>query len=174
MLCTECFETSHPQTLLVGSDRLEMAGWLCFALPGWLYCAWRHALRIKACGVCGGVELIRESRAAAVRSAPVPGPDVPGPVRNLCGPVRWRRPFATPRARLAVGAPGALAALLAALVAVAGGSQPLVSGAIAACSIASAAGCLGYGARLWLGAQRGLAGCRAWTPDGREIRIELA
>ena len=65
MLCTDCFETSHPQTLLAGSDRIEMVAWLCFALPGWLYCWWRHRLRIKVCGVCGGSSLVREARVAA-------------------------------------------------------------------------------------------------------------
>ena len=65
MLCTDCFETSHPQTLLAGSDRIEMVAWLCFALPGWLYCWWRHMLRIKVCGVCGGSSLVREARVAA-------------------------------------------------------------------------------------------------------------
>lgn len=174
MLCTDCFETSHPQTLLVGSDRLEMLGWLCLLLPGWLYCAWRHALRIKVCGVCGGTGLVRESRAAAARCAPAAGRAAQGPVRNLCGPVRWHRPFATPRERLAAGAPGAAAALGAALLVAAGVPQPLASSGFAVCCAALAAVWLGCATWLWRGSQRSPAACRAWTPDGREIHIELA
>jgi hypothetical protein len=174
MLCTDCFETSHPQTLLDGSDRLEMLGWLCLFLPGWLYCAWRHALRTKACGVCGGTGLVRESRAAAARCVPLAGRGAQGRVRNLHGPVRWTRPFTTPRERLTAGAPGALAALFAALLAAADLPQPVASGGSALSGAALAAIWLGCGTRLWLGAQRGPGACRAWTPDGREIHIELA
>ena len=111
MLCTDCFETSPPQTLLPGSDRLEWLGWLCLGLPGWLYCAWRHALRVKVCGACGGSSLVREARAAAARAPLVEPP----PVRNLRGPVRWPRPFAAPRQRLRAGAPLVGASVLALL-----------------------------------------------------------
>jgi len=172
MLCTDCFETSRPQTLLVGSDRLEMAGWLCFALPGWLYCAWRHALRIKACGVCGGHSLVREARAAAARDPAAPTA-APPPVHSLRGPVRWPRSLATPRDRLQAGTPGVLAgsgALLAVLMTAAGSSPtwPFVLSLLG--SVTLGAAWLARHARLWLRTRA----CRAWLPDGREIRIELA
>ena len=47
MLCTDCGTTEHPITVLAGSDRLEMLGWLCLVIPGWLYCALRHLLRSR-------------------------------------------------------------------------------------------------------------------------------
>jgi len=176
MLCTECFETSHPETSLAGSDRIEMAGWLCFALPGWLYCWWRHALRIKVCGVCGSQSLVREARAAAVGEPAALTQPAPR-VSNLNGPVLWPRPFSTPRDRLHAGALGMLASLVA-----------LLGGGIAATHIASllipaicftfsgvlAAAWLVRGGLLWLRTRSRLCAARAWTQDGRPIHIEVA
>ena len=68
MLCTDCFVTAEPDTVLEGSDLLELLGWCCLAAPGLLYCWWRHALRIKVCAFCGSRELVREARAAAARA----------------------------------------------------------------------------------------------------------
>lgn len=173
MLCTDCFETSEPQTLLPGSDRLELAAWLCLALPGWLYCAWRHALRIKACGVCGGFALVREARASAGAARVVP----PARIRSLRGPLRWPAPFATPRERLYAGAPGALAALTALPAGVLAGAHA------APIPVWGSLACLAGGLTLawllrsvppWLHLRARSRACRAWLPDGREIHIELA
>jgi hypothetical protein len=172
MLCTGCFETSRPKTLLAGSDRVEVLAWLCFALPGWLYCAWRHALRTKACGVCGGTSLIREARAAAARDpqaalAPTP------PVESLRGPLRWPHDLATPRERLHAGAPGVLAGvccLLSALLAARAPGPGWLPALLLLGSLVLGSAWLVRHARQW---QRTRA-CRAWLPDGREIQIELA
>ena len=131
MLCTECFETSRPRTLLTGSDRIELVGWLCLALPGWLYCAWRHALRTKACAGCGGRSLVREARAAAARHVGAPLAPAPA-VQSLGARVRWPQPLATPRQRLRAGMPGVLAALvslLAGVLAAAGPAAPWLAAA---------------------------------------------
>ena len=94
MLCTDCGTTARPDTRLEGSDLAEMLGWLCLALPGWLYCAGRHALRIKVCPRCGGRELVREARARAEREAlPAPGSLFGPRIENLHGPVRWPAPL---------------------------------------------------------------------------------
>lgn len=177
MLCTECFETSHPQTLLAGSDRIEMVGWLCLALPGWLYCAWRHALRLKVCGACGSSALVREARAAAVQASAAERAEPAPEVRNLCGRVLWPRPFSTPRERLLAGGPGVLAsiaALLGSALAAAPGGGELAASFFLAASFVTAAAWMLHVTRRWHRARARLAGCRAWLPDGREIRIEPA
>ena len=103
MMCTECFRTTEADTVLEGSDIVEMIAWGCFGIPGMLYCWWRHALRIKVCSVCGSGELVREARAAAARCLPQAQPPHEPGVCNLSGPVRWPRPFAVPRERLRHG-----------------------------------------------------------------------
>ena len=67
MMCVDCGHVGVPDTLLPGSDFLELVLWSCLALPGLLYCGARHWLRMKACAQCGGASLLRESRAAALR-----------------------------------------------------------------------------------------------------------
>ncbi len=64
MLCTRCWRTARPDTRLGGSDRAELAAWLCLGLPGALYCWWRLVTRRKVCSVCGSHALVREARAA--------------------------------------------------------------------------------------------------------------
>lgn len=175
MLCTDCFRTSHPRTLLAGSDRVEMLLWLCLAWPGWLYCAWRHALRIKVCGECGGAALVREARAAAAALGPAERWSPASEVRNLCGPVRWPHPFATPRERLRGGAPGLVAAtgaLLAAAIATAAPAAGLAPALLLA-SLALAATWLGRVCHSSLRTRARQLACRAFLPDGRELRIEI-
>ena len=53
MLCTECRHMGEPDTVLEGSDRVELAGWCLLAVPGLLYCGWRHLNRFKVCPRCG-------------------------------------------------------------------------------------------------------------------------
>ena len=91
-----------------------MLGWCAFAVPGWLYCAWRHAARGKVCAYCGGGELVREARAVRGRRTPQAPPS--HGARILRGPRRphWPHGLATPRERLRQGGAGAVlsAALL--------------------------------------------------------------
>jgi hypothetical protein len=68
MLCTECSQTDRPNTLIGGSDLLELVLWACFVVPGLAYCGWRHASRRKVCAHCGSLHLVRESRAAQGRA----------------------------------------------------------------------------------------------------------
>jgi len=175
MMCTDCFRTAEANTLLEGSDLVEMLAWCCFALPGLLYCWWRHALRIKVCPFCGSRELVREARAAAERS-PRQAPPSGGPrVENLAGPVRWPRALATPRERLRHG--GVVASLVGAFLASAALSAlglAAPDGAVAA-AYAIAVVCAG-----WITFQvvrvsqmrATLPGCKAWDHTGRPLRIE--
>ena len=175
MMCTDCFRTAEADTVLEGSDLVEMLAWCCFAFPGLLYCWWRHALRIKVCAFCGSRELIREARAAAER-APRQAPPAGGPrVCNLSGPVRWPRALAAPRTRLRHG--GVAASLV---------GSGLLCAALALLNLA-AAGAAIFAAHLttaafgmWLVYQTlrvaqmraTLPGCKAWDESGRPLRIE--
>jgi hypothetical protein len=115
MQCTACLEVAEPETILDGSDLAEIASWLCFVVPGWLYCCWRHSARRKVCRFCGSESLIREAHAArrAAGSAAKGCTAIPTPrevtgIRNAPNPQRWPRALATPRKRLMHGGIGAL------------------------------------------------------------------
>jgi hypothetical protein len=82
MLCTRCGETAAPNTRIAGSDRLELALWLLFLVPGLLYCVWRHIHRRRACPACGSSDLVRESRASRSRSLQNGAPSAPAPPRG--------------------------------------------------------------------------------------------
>jgi len=175
MMCTDCFRTAEADTVLEGSDLVEMLAWCCFAIPGLLYCWWRHALRIKVCPFCGGGELIREARAAAER-VPRQAPPAAGPrVCNLSGPVRWPRALAVPRDRLRHG--GVVASLVGAFsmsaalpvldLAVSDGAVPAASAIAAVCGAWIAY----QGVRVSQMRAR-LPGCKAWDRYGRPLRIE--
>ena len=175
MLCTDCFRTAEPDTLLEGSDRVEMLGWCCFAIPGLLYCWWRHALRIKLCPFCGGEDLVREARAAAAR-APRQAPASDGPrIFDGSGTRSWPRALAAPRDRLRHGGVVAalagvwcLSVLLAALEFAAQAPAIAASNSTAA---ACAAWLLYQGVRI-AKLRATLPGCRAWDPSGRPLHIE--
>jgi len=77
MLCTCCGETAAPDTRVTGSDRLELALWVLFLVPGLLYCVWRHLHRRRACPACGSSDLIRESRASHSRNLQQETPPAP-------------------------------------------------------------------------------------------------
>jgi hypothetical protein len=173
MMCTDCFRTAEAHTLLEGSDLAEMLAWCCFALPGLLYCWWRHALRIKVCAFCGSRELVREARAAAAR-APRRAPPSGGPrVGNLAGPVRWPRALATPRERLRHG--GVIASLVGAFLA---SAAPL--GLAASDGAVPAAYAIAVACAAWIAFQvvrmsqmRATSpGCKAWDGTGRPLPIE--
>ena len=168
MMCTRCFQTAEPETLLVGSDRTELLGWLCFAVPGWLYCAWRHALRQKVCAFCGSGCLIREARAARVAA---PSQPVSARVRSVAGALRWPRALATPRDRLRRGGLGAvLSGGLLTLWLSAALSQTT---AMPAAGQALVAGLLGWMAFETTRVVRLRApSCAAWDERGRPLPIE--
>jgi hypothetical protein len=163
MMCTQCFETAEPETVLEGSDLAEILSWLCFAVPGWLYCLWRHALRSRVCAACGGASLIREARAAQKRVAEA---SAPPRVRSASGSVRWPPALARPRERLLHG--GIAAAFTASTIVAAWSSDPTIL-------VASAGLATG-----WLVFQIGRIvrtrgpSCSAWDASGRELQIEVA
>jgi hypothetical protein len=184
MMCTLCFETAEPETVLVGSDLAEIFGWLCFAIPGWLYCLWRHALRAKACMACGGDSLIREARTAQLEAAKRLAPPR---IRSTSGSVRWPRAFASPRDRLLHGGISAaligsapIVSLLSAPVGLLGSwsvwfTVPGVTVAVGPGIVSWVVLCAG-----WLTFEFGRAirmrtpSCSAWDAAGRELQIELA
>jgi len=169
MLCTDCLATTHPDSVLPGSDLVEALFWLCGALPGWLLCSWRHAVRAKVCGCCGGASLVREARAAAAR-APVAPPSIAGAgVRSRSGSSFWPPALRGPRERLRAGAGGAL--LFAAFAAACGVSGAAPCGPTAVLGVAWGAWLLAWTARV--ARLRAAAGCQAWDGEGRPLSIEL-
>ena len=175
MMCTDCLRTAEADTLLEGSDTLELLGWCCLALPGLLYCWWRHALRIKVCAFCGGYELVREARAAAAR-CPQPAPSGwEAPVHSAPSRFDWPDAFANPRDRLRHGSVIGLLAvtLFASLVPAAldlpgDGTALVIANLTAAASVAWGA----YQALRMAQWRSEFSGCRAWDARGRPIRIE--
>lgn len=172
MLCMDCGETAHPDSLIAGSDRLEMLLWLCFALPGWLYSGWRHLTRTKACSACGGRELMRECHAAASRRPPE-APRVPYAAIRVAGGALWPRELACPRRRLELGAPGALLwlVLLVAWSAVGLGAAPWF-GALPISTVLCALWLVVHALRV-VQLKGAVSRCRAWDAEGRPLRIEM-
>ena len=161
MHCADCRATGPADTLLEGSDWIEMASWLLGGLPGWLYCAWRHQLRIKVCGACGSGALMRESRAQA-RLHPPQAPLSSGiSVANRSGPSRWPRGLREPRQRLRQG----VIWLVAWILTLAG--LPAIGGLVAAAF-------LGREGTRELQRRFGPGRCRAWDAQGRPLHIEMA
>lgn len=178
MLCTDCGALAHPDTLLEGSDAVEMLGWLCFGIPGWLYCWWRHWLRIKVCPECGSQALVREARASAATRVSWESPDEPSTLRvaNLAGPVRWPGALRSPRQRLRRGS---LAVLFWLGVACTWGLA--VSGLLPAVAGMALTPTLALVGGSWLARETcriarmhdSLQACRAWDARGRPLRIEV-
>ncbi len=106
MLCTSCWRTARPDTRIGGSDRVELLAWVCFFLPGLLYCAWRYVNRAKVCAACGGGALVREARAAQRRD---PALLSWGGGRLVAsGQLGWPRILRTPTARMLHGGFGVM------------------------------------------------------------------
>jgi hypothetical protein len=165
-----------PDTVLEGSDLVELLAWACLGIPGLLYCWWRHSTRIKVCSHCGSPELMRETRAMALRHPPDALPTSGPHIRNLSGRERWPRPLRPPRTRLWTGGVGALfvsVALAAWLLAALDFAERDTARTIVQASLL-----LGF---AWLVHQivrvsrvgAILRGCRAWDERGRLLRIEL-
>ncbi|MBW2420962.1 MAG: hypothetical protein JRH19_20650 [Deltaproteobacteria bacterium] len=176
MLCTSCFRTAEPDTLLEGSDLAEMLGWCAFALPGWLYCAWRHAARLKVCAFCGGGELVREARAARRRRTPQAPPSHGPRILGASGRVHWPHALGSPRERLRQGGAGVALSSALLLTWTLGPLSLVGSRAAATLTLAVTLLCA-----TWMLHQiarisrlrRALPGCQAWDARGRPIRIEL-
>jgi hypothetical protein len=176
MLCTDCYRTSVPATVLEGSDLVEMLAWLCFGVPGLVYCWWRHCVRIKVCADCGSENLVREARAAS-RRLPSVAPSFGGAsIRDRRGLVRWPRGLRAPRDRMRIGA---TALLLLALPFASWGVAQL--GAIESEPSAASVGGASLLGALWLGREilslwrraAWFGACRAWDGSGRPRRIEI-
>ncbi len=176
MLCTECMHLGEPDTLLEGSDRVELAAWCCLGLPGLLYCGWRHLQRRKLCPECGSGALMRECRAAAARRAPQASPADGARVYSLSGlGFAWPEPLGSTRLRLRHGGVGALLLAFGACAWLLGILD--VAPEAEALQVASVGGLL---SASWLALQirrltkprndRGV--CEAWDEHGRALRIE--
>jgi hypothetical protein len=176
MLCIDCLHVGEPDTVLDGSDRVELIAWCCGVLPGLVYCWWRHLCRFKVCGQCGSDTLMRESRAAAARHAPQARPATGSRIWSTAGlDFRWPLPLCSPRERLRSGAIGS------SLLAFACGAWLLgafdLTSHLRALQVLTCGGVL---AAVWLAWQvhqiarrRSVLGdCRAWDDRGRMLRIE--
>jgi hypothetical protein len=162
MFCADCGATGVARTQWPGSDRLERIGWLLGALPGWIYCAYRHALRAKVCTGCGGANLSRETRASAERHAALAAA---GPAALVfesgADPTGWPAHVRDARARLR-RAPAWAAAWWLATASTAAPATALLALALIAPDLAQ-----------WR-RRRSAARCEAWDASGRALRIELA
>lgn len=174
MLCMQCFHLDEPDTVLDGSDQIEFIAWCCFLVPGFLYCAWRHLNRVKACPECGSHVLMRESRAATARR-PLWDDTGSEPRLLTAGDFEWPVPLASARRRLRVGGLGALLVAIAAsawLVAVVDPTP-----AVHALETATVAWLV---VTTWLARQyqrlvrsrSNSSGCEAWDEGGRNLHIE--
>lgn len=175
MLCMECMHVGEPDTVLDGSDRIELLAWCCFALPGLLYCWWRHLQRFKACPNCGSDALMRECRAAAARRPPQATPSGGARVYSLASlGFSWPQPLGSTRVRLRNGAIGF--SLLA---------SGFVAWLLGALDVAPEEHALQAASAGWflcatwlarqvqqIARQRHTSGCEAWGEDGRALRIE--
>jgi hypothetical protein len=173
MYCSDCGATDFPVTRLEGSDTVESLGWLMGGLPGWLYCAWRHALRTKLCANCGSASLIRESRASRARAAwPVPPRFSPIPTQSRAALVVWSGPLQDPRRRLLSGTPWIAAWLFAGFgFGSAGAAVALACILVQAICAASWEEDFAESADSPWG--HGPGHCHAWDAQGRPLRIEL-
>lgn len=174
MLCMQCHALEEPETVLEGSDRIELLAWSVLMVPGFAYCAWRHLGRAKACPRCGSQVLMRESRAAQARRPSLWRDPESEPRFRDAGDFRWPRPLASPRQRLRIGGLGAALVLLASVAWLAA----LVDPTPARYSLEIASLCWlavsGWLARQLQRLVRSRDGevCAAWDGQGRPLHIE--
>jgi len=173
-LCMDCMRTGHPDTVLEGSDLIEIVGWLCLLAPGWLYCAWRHLMRAKICGFCGSGALIRESRSVAARRSGDAESQAAVAIHSRRGLARWPRAIAEPRVRLRGGVSGAglgTAAFVGWVLAILVPTPWMLHSASVATGLALA---WQLATSVWVLRRHVVTSdCRAWTLDGRQLRIEV-
>ena len=58
MVCTACGSVGRPVRVTQGSFLIELALWLFFLLPGFIYSIWRLTSKHDACPKCGGKQLV--------------------------------------------------------------------------------------------------------------------
>jgi hypothetical protein len=174
MMCADCYAVDIPDTVLEGSDLLELLGWCCMGIPGLLYCWWRHLNRSKICPACGGAALVREARAAAERRGPVEPLSFVPRIVVLAGSRRidWPRALRTPRARLRNGSVGVLL-LGISLFTWALGSMGMAAPATVTLALSLSTLLVAS----WLLYQLAVpcsirSDCQAWDECGRSLRIE--
>jgi hypothetical protein len=61
LVCTACGHVGGGKTITKGHFALEVALWLCFLVPGFIYSVWRHTSRYEACPVCANPSLLPRS-----------------------------------------------------------------------------------------------------------------
>jgi len=59
-VCSNCHWKGQPSRVTPGSFLMEVALWLCFVIPGFLYSMWRITSRHDACPKCGTPNMIPE------------------------------------------------------------------------------------------------------------------
>lgn len=57
--CPNCGYEGYPKTYTAGSFMVELALWLCFFVPGFIYSIWRLSSRYYICPKCGCKEISR-------------------------------------------------------------------------------------------------------------------
>jgi len=173
MFCTRCSRTAVADTLLPGSDRIEMLAWCAFAIPGFVYCWFRYWLRIKVCSHCGSDALVREARAAAARAGVFAVESCR--ITDASGRLLWPSALVSPRERLRRGAMAGALALAAGACLTALELHWVPPSLAIACAHACAASAFAWLALQGLHVTR-LAGertrCRAWDATGRPLPIE--
>ena len=157
MVCADCGATAVADTRLDGHDDVEAVAWMLGGFPGWLYCAWRHALRSKLCGRCGGDALLRETRAAAARAGHF---SADARIHSEGYWVRWPRRLGDPASRLRRSAPWLVGWSLMAAGAFAAGGALLL-------------GVAAFEARQALKDRGVERDCAAWDATGRVLPIEI-
>jgi hypothetical protein len=176
MLCTDCLHLGEPDTLLDGSDRVEMLAWACLALPGLIYCWWRHLGRRKLCSLCGGDSLMRESRAAASRRMPSRDPFGSSRILASGRALPWPDALGSPRGRLRSGGLAACASAFALVAWLIGTLDPSSQHAREAAGLAwlVCASWLAWQTHHMTRARTRWLGCEACDESGRRLPIEPA
>jgi hypothetical protein len=174
MMCADCCEVDIPDTALEGSDFLELLGWCCLAIPGLLYCWWRHLNRSKICAACGGAALVREARVAAERRGAAESRSFIPRIIALSGSrlIEWPRTLRTPRARLRAGGIGVLLLgipLLAWVLTSMGRAAPT---SVTAAFILSTALVTPWLLHQFAVSRTMRSDCQAWGERGQSLRIE--
>jgi len=175
MLCMQCLHLEEPDTLLDGSDRIELIAWCCFVIPGLLYCWMRHLRRTKVCAACGSSNLMRESRAATARRQGRGPTREPQLLSHEGDGFAWPATLESPRERLRIGGVGSALCGFALITWGIALLDPLP--AVPAFEAATGSWLL---VTAWLARQLQLiargrgdsGGCEAWDARGRSLHIE--
>ena len=66
MYCTACGHEGETTTATKGGLLIEIALWLCFAVPGLIYSLWRINSRHETCSACGSASLVPTTSPVAI------------------------------------------------------------------------------------------------------------